>query len=111
MAAYLKWKGFVGIGLVISAAKPVREVLLNKKPLLSYPLERPGLGDNCDNPELSEYVALVDWIEAVEADDAKWKAKSGLYTTPLIKASLDNQPNTVSFLEASFNLSIKELLI
>ena len=111
VAAYLKGKGFVGIGRVISAAKPVREVLLNKKLLLSYPLERPGLGDNCDNPELSEYVALVDWIEAVEADDAKWKAKSGLYTTPLIKASLDNQPNTVSFLEASFNLSIKELLI
>jgi len=111
VAAYLKGKGFVGIGRVISAAKSVREVLLNKKPLLSYPLERPGLGDNCDNPELSEYVALVDWIEAVEADDAKWKAKSGLYTTPLIKASLDNQPNTVTFLETSFNLSIKELLI
>jgi hypothetical protein len=29
----------------------------------------------------------------------------------LIKASLDNQPNTVSFLENSFNLSIKELVI
>jgi hypothetical protein len=111
VAAYLKGKGFVGIGKIISTAKPVRDVIINRKPLLSYPLEQPNLGAMRDNDDLSEYVALVEWAESVNASDAKWKAKSGLYTTPLIKASLDNQPKTVSFLEDSFDLSIKKLLI
>ena len=111
VAAYLKGAGFVGVGRIIAIAKPVRELVLNGKPLLSYPLTQPGLGANSNDDELSEYVALVEWLGAVDATDAKWKPKSGLYTTPLIKASLDNQPNTVSFLENSFNLSIKELVI
>jgi uncharacterized protein len=111
VAAYLKGKGFVGVGRITATAKPVREAMLNGKPILSYPLARPRLGEHSDSDELSEYIALVEWLECVDANNAKWKPKSGLYTTPLIKASLDNQPKTVSFLEDSFDLSIKELLI
>lgn len=111
VAAYLKGAGFVGVGRITAVAKPVRELILNGKPLLSYPLTQPGMASNANNDELSEYVALVDWLGSVDAKDAKWRAKSGLYTTPLIKASLDNQPNTVTYLENSFNLSIPELLI
>lgn len=111
VAAYLKGAGFVGVGRITAIAKPIRELILHGKPLLSYPLTQPGMASNVHNDELSEYVALVDWLATVEAKDAKWKAKSGLYTTPLVKASLDNQPDTVSYLESSFNLSITELLI
>ena len=111
VAAYLKGKGFVGIGRITSEAKPVREVIVNQRPLLSYPLEQPNLASNLYDNEMSEYVALVDWIASVNTEDAKWKAKRGLYTTPLIKASLENQPNTVSFLEQSFQISFKEILI
>ena len=79
--------------------------------LLSKRLQCPELATNSSNNELSEYVAIVDWIASVGAADGKWKSKGGLYTTPLIRASLDRQPNTVFFLEASFNLSIPEILI
>jgi hypothetical protein len=111
VAAYLKGKGFVGIGRVLSSAKPVREVLLDNKPLLSYPLEQPNLGVNCDNYEVCEYVCLIDWIGSVDAENAKWKSKDNLFTSQLVRASMDNQPYTVSFLEDNFNLSIKDLLI
>lgn len=111
VAAYLKGAGFVGIGRITAAAKPIREIMLNGKAMLSYPLEQPGMATNADDDELSEFVALVDWLVSVDAKDAKWMAKSSLYTTPLIKASLNNQPITISFLEKSFNLSIPELLI
>ena len=110
VAAYLKGKGFVGIGRIISQVQPVRTVMVNKKPLLSHPLEQPNLAKNQNDDEMSEYVALVDWISSVNASDAKWKSKSGLYTTPLIKASLENQPMTVSYLEKAFNVSFEELL-
>ena len=111
IAAYLKGKGYVGIGRITSAAKPVREVSIDGENLLSQRLQCPGLVTNSTDNKLSEYVAIVDWIASVEAENGKWKAKSGLYTTPLIRASLDKQPVTVAFLEASFNLSIPELLI
>jgi len=110
IAAYLKGRGYVGIGRVTSAAKPVREVSVDGENLLSQRLQCPELATNSSNNELSEYVAIVDWLTSVEAQHGKWKSKSGLYTTPLIRASLDKQPVTVAFLEASFNLSIPELL-
>ena len=111
IAAYLKGRGYVGIGRITSAAKPVREVSADGESLLSQRLQCPELATNSSNNELSEYVAIVDWLTSVEAQHGKWKSKSGLYTTPLIRASLDKQPVTVAFLEASFNLSIPELLI
>ena len=111
IAAYLKGRGYVGIGRVISAAKPVRDVSVDGENLLLQRLGCPELATNSFNDELSEYVAIVDWLGSVEAQHGKWKSKSGLYTTPLIRASLDKQPVTVAFLEASFNLSIPELLI
>ena len=110
VAAYLKGSGFVGIGRVMTKARPCREVTINQKPLLSYPLERPNLALYCDDDDMSEYVALVDWISLVDENNAKWKAKSGLYSTPLIRASLDNQPETVAFLEEEFQVSFEELL-
>ena len=111
IAAYLKGRGYVGIGRITAAAKPVREVSVDGESLLSQRLQCPGLATNSSNNELSEYVAIVDWLTSVEAQHGKWKSKSGLYTTPLIRASLDKQQVTVTFLEASFNLSIPELLI
>jgi len=110
IAAYLKGKGFVGVGRIVSQAKPVREVFINNKPLLSYPLKQPNLANNQNNDDMSEYVAVVEWLSSVKANDAKWKPKSGLYTTPLVKASLANQPKTVAYLEEVFDISFEELL-
>ena len=109
-AAYLKGCGYVGIGQIHAKAQMINKVLLNNKPMLTHSLQR-NMAKNCDNAEKSEYVCLVDWIAHVPRGQAKWKAKSNLYTTPLVRASLDAQPDTIHFLEKEFNFSIEQLMM
>lgn len=111
VVAYLKKYGFVGVGRIIKTAKPVREVLINKKPLLNIPLKCKNIGDNSENDEKSEYVALVDWISTVYRENAKWKSKSGLFTSQLVRASLEAQTTTIEFLEKEFNINFAELTV
>ena len=106
-AAYLKGKGFVGIGRIKEEARMIREVFIGTKPLLSL---RPFMARDCDSKELSEYVAIVDWICQVPASEAKMKRKAGIYTTTHVRASLDGQPKTVDFLSSEFGVDFKELL-
>lgn len=109
IAAYLKQKGFVGIGRIIQRAMPIRQVSIQNLPLTRHPLDCKNMSDNIDSDELCEYVALVQWHRAVEPKDAKWMAKSGIYTTPLVRASLEGQPDTLRFLEAEFGINLKSL--
>ncbi len=106
-AAYLKGHGFVGIGRIKEDARMIREIHIGPKPLTQL---RPFMAENCDSAELSDYVALVDWIRAVPASEAKIKRKAGIYTTTHVRASLDGQPVTVSFLSSAFDVDFKALL-
>ena len=110
MAAYLKGHGFVGVGQVTQGAKPVRDVLVGNIPLLQKELVCPNISENSNDLENSEYVALVDWVRAVPRSEAKWKPKSGLFTSQLVRASLDGQPQTVKYLEQEFDIDFAELL-
>lgn len=109
-AAYLKGKGFVGIGKITQKAKPVRDILVNGVSLLQKDLQCPNLKKNSDDLDRSEYVALVDWIKTVSRDDAKWKPNSELFTSQHVRASLDAQPITIKFLEQEFDVNMKDLL-
>lgn len=108
VAAYLKGRGFVGIGKVTSRAKPIRDVVIGNKPLLSHNLKCKGMADNVGSDVDCEYVATVNWLKTVDRTHAKWKAKSGIYTTTHVRASLDGQPATIAFLEESFGLRLHE---
>lgn len=110
IAAYLKGHGFVGIGQITQKAKPVREVLIDNIPLLQQELECPNIVENSNDPEKSEYVALVDWVSFTNRSDAKWKSKSGIFTSQLVRASLDSQPETVKYLEQEFSVNFAELM-
>lgn len=110
VAAYLKGFGFVGIGQLTSQAKPIREVMINGKPLLSYDLRCKNMADNGDSDKLCEYVATVNWIAAEDRSKARWKPKAGIYTTTHVRASLDGQPDTIIFLEREFGLSLRDLV-
>jgi len=110
-AAYFKGKGFVGIGKITQKAKPVREVLINNTLLLNLPLRCINISENSDNMDTSEYVALVEWIVEVDKSEAKWKSNSGIFTSQLVRASLDAQPYTVKYLEKEFDVNFKNLLI
>jgi uncharacterized protein len=107
VAAYLRKRGFVGIGQLTSRAKPIRDVVINGKPLLSHDLRCKNMAENAASDDRCEYVATVNWIKTVDRTDAKWKARAGLYTTTHVRASLDGQPATIAFLEEAFGLNVR----
>lgn len=109
IVAYLKRRGFVGVGQIKQEARMIKNVTIGGKPLLSLQLRAPHMGDNKDNPELCEYVALLNWQKRVSRDQAKWRKSPKLYTTELIRASLDGQQETLRFIEEQFDVSIGEI--
>jgi hypothetical protein len=110
VAAYMRGYGFVGIGEITQEAMMIRDVKIDGKRLLGLPLECQNMSDNCDKIERSEYVALVKWFRTVTRKNAKWKRKSGLYTTQHIRASIENQPKTIRFLNKSFRVDLWKML-
>jgi hypothetical protein len=111
IVARLKRRGYVGVGRIIQTAKRIREVEIEGEKLSDLDLKCKNMFENSNNKEKSEYVALVKWIKAVPREQAKWKPNSDLYAPQHIRASLDNQPKTIEFVEKEFNLSIKKLII
>jgi hypothetical protein len=110
LAAYLKGHGFVGIGQITQKAKPIRDITINNIPLLQLDLDQPNMAANSNDPERSEYVALVKWISHVRRDAAKWEPKSGIFTSQLVRASLDSQPKTIEYLAKEFDVNFIELM-
>jgi len=108
---YLRKHGFVGVGKVRARAVRYSEFRVGEEALDDLPLKATRMAENAANPEKSEYVLSVRWIKTFSRQQAKWKAKSGLYTTQLIRASLAKQPKTLAFVEKAFSLDLKELSI
>jgi len=109
VVAYLKQKGYVGIGKVVEKAKRVLDFRFDGKSLKSQNLVSPDLFKNSNN-ENSEYLVKIKWTKSVTANEAKWKNNSGLFTTQLIKASLENQIKTIKFLEEEFEVSFPNIM-
>ena len=109
VAAYLKKHGYVGIGRVLEKAVRVNDFKVDNKSLSQYNLHT-DIYDNCLN-EKSEYPVKVEWIKTVDRKNAKWKSKSGLFSSQLIKASLQNQTKTIDFLESQFGIKFSELML
>lgn len=104
IAAYLKGRGFVGIGKILTRARMIRGVNIDGTPLLTLPLTAPKMSDHSEDKERSEYVCRVKWVASLPGEQAKWQ--SGLYTGQLVRASLDAQPDTVAFLEREFGVCV-----
>ncbi len=111
IASYSNGHGYVGIGQITTRAKPIREVVINGVLLLDLPLRCPNMRDNYESNEKSEYVCLVNWKTTVSRQNGKWKKNTGLFSTQLVRASLDNQKATLDFLESEFNIKLTELII
>lgn len=104
IVAYLKRYGFVGIGLIEEKAVKVDDFRFKGKSVRELKLVEPFIIDNHSNDK-SEYLVKVNWKRAVDREEAKWKKNGGLFTTQLIKASLQGQPKTIEFLEREFDIS------
>lgn len=105
-AAHMSGKGFVGVGKILKRARMIRDVRVNRRPLLELVSSQNADHDR-DDPENSEYVCLVKWIKSVPREKAKWRSHSNLFAKPLVRASLDGQPETVRFIEEEFGISIR----
>jgi uncharacterized protein len=107
VCAYLKKHGYVGIGRILTPASMANSVLIESKPLLSLSLKCPGLADNAGDQLNSEYVCKVKWLASVSRIEAKWQSSPKLFTSQLVRASLDGQPTTVDFLAKEFDVDIR----
>jgi hypothetical protein len=105
---YLKKHGYVGVGRVKEKALKINDFRYKGKTLREVPLKITKIFENSNNRK-TEYLLNIDWIKAVDAKDAKWKKKSGLYATESIKTLLDKQPKTITFIEKEFNVNLKDL--
>ena len=111
VVAYLKKAGFVGLGQIVEKADMIRNITIKGTRLLDLPLKCKNMSDNQNSKEKSEYVALVKWIKIFPRNQAKWKSKSGLYTTTHVRASLDGQPKTIAFIEDEFGVNLRKLIV
>ncbi|TBR19905.1 MAG: GIY-YIG nuclease family protein [Chitinophagaceae bacterium] len=110
VAAYLKNHGYVGIGRVTEKAIRVNDFKIDRKSLRQITLKESNIFDNCYNDK-SEFLVKIDWIKTVDGKQAKWKSKSGLFTSQLVKASLQGQQKTRNFLETEFAIKFKDLFL
>ena len=111
---YLKGSGYVGVGKVVTTAVPILEFrCIDGERISQKNLKNRGLLTNSKDTELSEWLVAVEWIKTVDRNEGKWeKATAGkekLYSTPLIRASMENQSRTIDFLNREFQLDIYEL--
>ncbi len=109
VVAYLKRRGYVAVGKVTARAVPYLDFRYEGRLLNDFNLVAPQMWEHSDSPADSEYVARIHWVASVPRTEAKWQPNAGLYTTQLVRASLERQPITVSFVEREFNVSLKEL--
>jgi hypothetical protein len=110
IAAYLKGDGYVGIGRVKEQAVRVNDFKIDGKLLNTLDLKTQNIYKNCDN-ENSEFPIKIDWIISVDRNNGKWKSNDGLFSSQLIKASLQGQPKTIEFLEKEFEINFNEIML
>lgn len=69
--------GYVGVGIVKETAVHVRDFRVEHEgkhvPLLSLPLEAPSMDANSDDPDASEYLVKVEWLQSVAKEHAFWE--------------------------------------
>ena len=69
-------------------------------PILQAPLKADNMGDEADDPEQSEYLARVRWIDARPREQAVWE--KGMFANQNVVAKL-RQPFTLQRLAEVFS--------
>ena len=86
-------EGYVGVGIVEEEAVPVKEFTVSvdgaTRPILEAPLKAPSMGENADDPEKSEYLVRVNWINTRSREDAIWE--KGMFANQNTACKLRNQ--------------------
>ncbi len=98
--------GYVGVGEVTAPAVRINEFELELNgqavPILDAPLQAQNMGEHADDPNLSEYLARVRWIDTRPREEAVWE--KGMFANQNVVAKL-RQPFTLQRLSEIFKLS------
>jgi hypothetical protein len=100
-------RGYVGVGIVKEAVRPVTEFEVDpdgqRTPILEAPLtELDRFARNAEDPEQCEYLVKVDWQATRPLDEAIWQ--TGLFTNQIPACKLRDQ-NTIDVLERELGLT------
>jgi len=109
IAAYLKGKGYVGVGIVESEAVPITQFSFGTKKLLTLKLAA-NMASNANDASKCEHVVKIDWIKSVPRESAIFKRRSKLFAPQRVRASLDGQTKTLKFIEDEWDLSFDDIL-
>ncbi|HEV3035284.1 MAG TPA: hypothetical protein VGX72_10895, partial [Solirubrobacteraceae bacterium] len=95
--------GYVGMGEVIAPAVAINDFEVEVDgvtvPILRAPLEASNMGEDADDPEQSEYLARVRWIDVRSREQAVWE--KGMFANQNVVAKL-RQPFTLQRLAEVF---------
>lgn len=112
VVAYLKGKGkgkgYVGIGKVLEKACRINDFKYKGKTLRDYNINS-KIFNNADNNK-SDYAIKVKWIKKVEEEDTFSVKGKKLFTSRLVKVSMNKQKSTISYLEKKFGINLSKLL-
>lgn len=102
--AAIPGSGYVGVGEVTAAAVAINDFRVNVQgeltPILDAPLEAPEMGDEADDPERSEYLVAVRWLDTRPREEAVWE--KGMFANQNVVAKL-RQPFTLQRLTEVFS--------
>jgi len=104
--AAIPGKGYVGVGEVTGPAVQVADFLVehdgSTMPILNAPLEATNMAEDADDPQQSEYLAPVRWLDTRSRDDAVWE--KGMFANQNVVAKL-RQPFTLQRLSDAFTVA------
>lgn len=100
---YLKSKGYLGYGEVTHEAQMAKEFLVDseQKRLFDLPLAQPGIKENSDDPEKSEWVVGIKWLKTFPKENGKWF--QGAFANQNIVCKLRDQA-TFEYLKKEFRV-------
>jgi hypothetical protein len=102
---YIPGTGYVGVGEVTAPAVGVSdfhvEIDGQPTPILNAPLEATNMGEDANDPELSEYLARVRWIDTRPREQAY--SEKGMFANQNVVAKL-RHPFTLQRLSEIFTL-------
>ena len=103
---YIPQTGYVGVGVVKEDVVRVNDFMVDvdgiPTPILQLPHNAPEMGKDSNDPELSEYLVRVDWINTKPIQEAVWE--KGMFANQNSACKLRNK-FTVEQLTQIFELN------
>ncbi|MBU9711572.1 hypothetical protein [Evansella tamaricis] len=100
--AYLKGKGYVGYGEIVTTAVMAKDFKVSDGSyLFENPLSQPKIKKDKDDPERADWTVGVHWYKTVNKNSGIWK--KGLFANQNIVCKLRDK-ETIEYLRVPFSI-------